>query len=95
MGSRLTVEIDIEPAEYNLTDIAVMTAGKGFVVRSASLTDMNKGEEVAWEVGKVWYDISLRDNNGNYPYTLKGLYCGTKRRIKVSDIMRGKGPVDS
>ena len=95
MGSRLTVEVDVEPTEYNLTDVAVMTAGKGFVVRSASLADTKKGEEVAWEVGKVWYDISLRDVYGNYPYTLKGLYCGTRRRIKVSDIMKGKAPVDS
>ena len=86
----VVVEIDVDPAKYDLKEVSLWTAGKGFMVRQANIKTMKVGEEVEWtKLENVWYDFYLTDNQGRDLYGLKGKYCTQKTIVRLSAIING------
>ena len=84
------VEIDQEPSKYQLEEVSLWTAGKGIMVRQASIRDMHVGDQVKWtKLENVWYDFYLTDNQGRDVYGLKGKYCTQTTIVRLSSIING------
>ena len=95
MGAQLTIQLDMEPANKNLIEVSLRTAGGGqnMIIRQADLRKYKKGEDVVWTgLGFVWYDIYLKDISGNYPYVMKGKYMTKNTIVRLSDIINNKLP---
>ena len=96
MGAKLTIELDVDPADYKLIEISLRTAGGGqnMIIRQADLRKYKKGDDVVWTgLGFVWYDIYLMDITGNYPYVMKGKYMTKNTIVRLSHIIHNRLPV--
>ncbi len=87
----VVVQIDVAPSTYDLQEVSLWTAGKGFMIRQADIKSAQVGQEIKWtKLENVWYDFYLMDNKGRYVYGLKGKYCTQTTYVKLSQIIEGQ-----
>ena len=94
MGNvQLVIEVDVDPATYKLAKVMLYTAGKGGLIREASLIGVKPGTDITWtRLENVWYDIYLQDVTGKDVYWIKGKYLTGKTIVRLSDIIKAHLP---
>ena len=84
------IQIDVDPHKYELDEVSLWTAGKGFMVRQADIKQAPVGTEIKWtNLENVWYDFFVKDYQGRFPYGMKGKYCTQTTIVKLSQIING------
>ena len=92
MGVTLEIAIDVNPTEYKLDEIQLLTSDDQYIVRKESLINHKAGDIITWaKLQKVWYDIHVKRTGGE-PYIKKGFYLNEDTTLKLSTIINGKLP---
>ena len=91
MGGKLTIDIDVEPREFNLATVSVFVSPEVRLVGTESLLNKKKGDKIEFALQKnVLYDVFLISPTEEPLYSKKGVKYDSV--LKLTEIIKSKLP---